>query len=328
MILCSQSQGASVFDEQGNEFLDFLGGYGSLNLGHNHPEIFEAVQKVSHLPNILQAAINNIPAALARNLAELAPGNLNKAFFCNSGAESVEGALKLAKITTGRKKIIYCHNSFHGKTIGALSVTGREKYQAPFKPLLEECIGIPFGDLSSLKDQLSPGDGAAFIVEPLQGEGGIIEPPPLYISKAKKLCSQYGTLFIADEVQTGLGRTGDLFACQLEGVSPDILCLAKSLGGGLMPIGAYITTDDIWRKAYGTMDKALLHTSTFGGNTLACAAALKTLEVTVRDELHLQAREKGSYFIGRLRQLKEKYPSQRCTGSWADDWYRVSTTPG
>lgn len=306
--LFAKAEGVSVFDSQGNEYLDFLGGYGSLNLGHNHPEILEAVQKVSHLPNILQASINNITAALAKNLAEISPGKLKRSFFCNSGAEAVEGALKLAKITTSRHKIIYCHNSFHGKTLGALSVTGRDKYQNPFKPLLHDCVPIPFGDLSALQEQLSSQEAAAFIVEPLQGEGGIIEPPPLFMTRAKKLCSQHGTLFIADEVQTGLGRTGDLFACQLEDVTPDILCLAKSLGGGLMPVGAYLTTDEIWRKAYGTIDKALLHTSTFGGNTASCAAALKALEITIREKLHLQAREKGSYFIEQLRQLKEKYP--------------------
>lgn len=302
------ASGVSVYDAEGNEYLDFLGGYGSLNLGHNHPEIYAALQRVQSVPNILQASMNGITAALAHNLAHLAPGNLKRSFFCNSGTEAVEGALKLARIATGRQKYIYCHNSFHGKTFGSLSVTGREKYQSPFRPLLAETVAVPFGDLEALRQALTPGDAAAFIVEPIQGEGGIIVPPPGYLAKAKRLCAQYGTLFIADEVQTGFGRAGDFFACQAESVVPDILCLAKSLGGGVMPIGAYLTTDEIWRKAYGTMEKSLLHTSTFGGNTAACTAALKTIELILEQDLCRQAKEKGAYFLEKLQTLKEKYP--------------------
>ncbi|MEW6066365.1 plastocyanin [Desulforamulus profundi] len=303
-----EASGVSVYDAQGNEYLDFLGAYGALNLGHNHPELLTALQRVQSLPNLLQASMNGLAATLAHNLAHLAPGNLQRSFFCNSGAEAVEGALKLARIATGRQKFIYCHNSFHGKTFGALSVTGRDKYQAPFKPLVNECVGIPFGDLAALQQQLSSREAAAFILEPIQGEGGILEPPAGYLTRAKKLCAQYGTLLIADEVQTGFGRTGTFFACEAEDLVPDILCLAKSLGGGVMPIGAYMTGDDIWRKAYGTMEKALLHTSTFGGNTAACAAALKTIEVILKDDLCRQAKEKGDYFMAQLRKLKEKYP--------------------
>lgn len=303
-----EASGVSVYDAQGNEYLDFLGAYGALNLGHNHPELLTALQRVQSLPNLLQASMNGLAAALAHNLAHLAPGNLQRSFFCNSGAEAVEGALKLARIATGRQKFIYCHNSFHGKTFGALSVTGRDKYQAPFKPLVNECVGIPFGDLAALQQQLSSREAAAFILEPIQGEGGILEPPAGYLTRAKKLCAQYGTLLIADEVQTGFGRTGTFFACEAEDLVPDILCLAKSLGGGVMPMGAYMTGDDVWRKAYGTMEKALLHTSTFGGNTAACAAALKTIEVILKDDLCRQAEEKGDYFMAQLRKLKEKYP--------------------
>ena len=302
------ASGVSVYDAEGNEYLDFLGGYGALNLGHNHPEIFAAMQKVQSLPNILQASISGISAALAHNLAHLAPGHLKRSFFCNSGTEAVEGALKLSRIATGRQKFIYCHNSFHGKTFGALSVTGREKYQVPFHPLLSQTVAVPYGDLAALERELTSGDAAAFIVEPIQGEGGIVVPPPGYLAKAKRKCAQYGTLFIADEVQTGFGRTGDFFACQAEDVTPDILCLAKSLGGGVMPMGAYLTSDEIWRKAYGTMEKSLLHTSTFGGNTAACAAALKTIELILDQNLVQQAKDKGAYFLGELKKLKDEYP--------------------
>ncbi len=302
------ASGVSVYDAAGNEYLDFLGGYGALNLGHNHPEIYAALQKVQSLPNILQASLSGISAALAHNLAHLAPGQLKRSFFCNSGAEAVEGALKLSRIATGRQKFIYCHNSFHGKTFGALSVTGREKYQAPFQPLLSQTLAVPYGDLTALEQALAPGDAAAFIVEPIQGEGGIVVPPPGYLAKAKRKCAKSGTLFIADEVQTGFGRTGDFFACQAEDVVPDILCIAKSLGGGVMPMGAYLTNDEIWRKAYGTMEKSLLHTSTFGGNTAACAAALKTIEIIVDQNLVQQAKDKGTYFLRELKKLKEEYP--------------------
>ncbi|WP_459910793.1 aspartate aminotransferase family protein [Desulfotomaculum defluvii] len=302
------AQGVSVYDECGNEYLDFLGAYGALNLGHNHPHIMEALDKVQSLPNLLQCSINGLAAALAKNLSHLTPGNLKRSFFCNSGAEAVEGALKLARIVTGKPKFVYCNNSFHGKTFGALSVTGREKYQAPFRPLLNPSVGVPFGDLDSLQEQLRENDVAAFIVEPIQGEGGIIEPPKGYLTQAKKLCAHYDALLIADEVQTGFGRTGTFFACETENLQPDILCLAKSLGGGIMPMGAYITTDEIWRSAYGTMEKALLHTSTFGGNTTACAVALKTIELIQSQNLCQETQEKGSYLITHLNNLKKKYP--------------------
>lgn len=302
------AQGVSVYDQQGQEYLDFLGAYGALNLGHNHPDILAAVQQVQTRPNLLQASISGVSAALAHNLSHLAPGNLQRSFFCNSGAEAVEGALKLARIATGRTKFIYCHNSFHGKSFGALSVTGREKYQVPFRPLLAPAEAVPFGDLEALRGKLKQEDVAAFIVEPIQGEGGIIEPPEGYLASAKKLCSRHGSLFIADEVQTGFGRTGTFFACEAEDLQPDILCLAKSLGGGVMPMGAYLTTDRIWRQAYGTMEKALLHTSTFGGNSAACAAALKTIELILKQNLCQETKEKGFYLISQLNNLKQKYP--------------------
>ncbi|WP_031515339.1 aspartate aminotransferase family protein [Desulfofalx alkaliphila] len=303
-----RAQGVSVWDSDGKEYLDFLGGYGSLNLGHNHPAVIKALERVKGIPNILQASLNTLTGALAANLAAITPGNLQRCFFGNSGAEAVEGALKLARASTGRHKVLYCHGAFHGKTLGALSVTGREKYQKTFQPLLTGCTAVPFGDLDTLRGLLKSNDIAAFITEPIQGEGGIIEPPAGYLAEAKELCHKYGALFIADEVQTGMGRTGTMFACEQEKVVPDILCLAKALGGGMMPIGAYVTTDEIWQRAYGSIEKATLHTSTFGGNTMACAAALSTIETLYKEDLVNQAKEKGEYFIGKLNVLKEKYP--------------------
>ncbi len=302
-----KAQGTRVWDKEGNCYLDFLGGYGSLNLGHNHPGVIEAVERVGEMPNLLQAAISPLAGALARNLAVITEAGLSNAFFCNSGAEAVEGALKLARITTGRAKIVTTGGSFHGKTMGALSVTGREKYQQWFKPLLAGIITVPYGDAAALEEILAVGDCAAFIVEPIQGEGGIIVPPAGYLTRARESCSAYGTMLIIDEIQTGFGRTGRNFAYQEEGVNPDILCLAKSLGGGIMPAGAFMTTEKLWKKAYGNIDKCLLHTSTFGGNARAMAAGIKTLEILVAEELSAQAAEKGAYLLAKLKTLQEKY---------------------
>jgi len=303
-----QAEGCYVWDSDGNKYLDFLGGYGALNLGHNHPRVIEAITRVTSLPNLLQASMGTLTAALASNLAAITPGKLSRTFFCNSGAEAVEGALKLARAFTGKKKLISCAHSFHGKTLGALSITGRAKYQTAFLPLVPECEIVPFGDALALEQELEKGGVAAFILEPVQGEGGIIVPPPGYLAEVRRLCSQYGVLLIADEIQTGFGRTGYMFTCDEEGVEPDIMCLAKALGGGVMPIGAYITTPDIWDKAYGTMDKCTLHTSTFGGNALACAAGIATIQVLVEEDLAAQAGEKGTYLLSALAKLKEQYP--------------------
>jgi len=300
-----RASGTRVWDDKGNEYLDFLGGYGALNLGHNPEVVLQAVQKVSELPNLIQAGLPTMAGVLARNLAQVAPGDLNRSFFCNSGAEAVEGALKLARIATGKKKIIYCDGSFHGKTMGALSVTGRVKYQTPFAPLVPECYSVPYGDADALETGLKAGDVAAFIVEPIQGEGGIIVAPPGYLQEARNLCDKYDALMIIDEIQTGLGRTGKLFACEHDNVAPDIMCLAKSLGGGVAPIGAFMTTDDIWQKGYGSADTCRLHTSTFGGNTRAAAAGIAALQTIVEMNLADQAAEKGEYFLSQLAGFKE-----------------------
>ncbi|NLI11680.1 aspartate aminotransferase family protein [Pelotomaculum propionicicum] len=303
-----KASGVYVWDNEGKQYLDFLGAYGALNHGHNHPKILAAMEQVKEMPNLLQASLNTLAGALAKNLALVTPGALQRSFLCNSGAEAVEGALKLARAATGRQGLIYCEGSFHGKTMGALSVTGREKYQKIFQPLLPGLESVPFGDLVALESKLKDKNAAAFIVEPIQGEGGIIIPPAGYLSRAGELCAKYGSLLIIDEIQTGFGRTGAMFACQYDGATPDIMCLAKSLGGGIMPVGAYITTDEIWKKAYGGMDKALLHTSTFGGNTWAAAAGIAALEVIYEENLPEQARESGAYLLENLHNLKQKYP--------------------
>lgn len=302
-----KAKGVEVWDSDGNVYLDFLGAYGALNLGHNPPEVIEAVEKVMEWPNLLQASLGTLVSALAYNLAQVLPGGLSRSFFCNSGAEAVEGALKLARAASGKSRIIYCEGSFHGKTMGALSVTGRDKYRGPFQPLLPGCESVPFGDLEALENKIWKKDVAAFIVEPIQGEGGIILPPEGYLKGVRELCDKYDVLLIADEIQTGFGRTGTMFACEHENVVPDIICLAKAIGGGVMPIGAYSTKPEIWEKAYNGMDKALLHTSTFGGNTWASAAAIAAINQIVKQRLWEEARDKGEYMLGKLRELQQKY---------------------
>lgn len=304
-----KASGINLWDTEGNKYYDFVGGYGSVNIGHNHPKILEGVKHYIEYspPSLLQVSPGLFASALAENLAMISPGNLERVFFCNSGTEAVEGALKLARIYTGKTKYISTTNSFHGKTFGSLSVTGREKYQKYFRPLLNETIFIPYNDLNALEDALANKDVAAFIVEPIQGEGGVIVPEEGYLKKAQELCHKYDALLIVDEVQTGMGRTGKMFAVEHEDVIPDILTVAKSLGGALIPIGAYITKKDIWEKAYGSQNKYLLHTSTFGGNNFCTSVGLITLEVIIGEKLYENAEVLGKYFLERLYGLKSKY---------------------
>ncbi len=297
-----------VWDEDGREYLDFVGGYGSLNLGHNHPAVLGALRKVEDAPVMMQSALSKFAAVLAHNLAQITPGALQNCWFCSTGTEAVEGALKLARLYTGKKNIIYCQGGFHGKTLGSLSVTGKKNYQQPFEPLVPGCISIPFGDHEVLEKVLQEHEAAAFIVEPILGEGGIILPPDGYLKEVRRLCSRYETLFILDEIQTGLGRTGTLFACEHDEIVPDVMVLSKSLGGGVVPIGAYITTAPIMKNAYGSsIEKITMLTSTFGGNTRSTAAAIAAVETIVREKLPQQAAEKGSYFLNKLQGLQEKY---------------------
>ena len=302
-----RAEGSYIWDKEENRYLDFLSGYGSVSIGHNHPKVLEAMYKVEKLPNILQVSLGPMAGALVNNLAAITPGNLQRTFFGNSGCEAVEGALKLSRAATGKPGIIYTENSFHGKSFGALSVTGREKYRKPFLPLLPETRQVPFGDAAALEDGLKSKDVAAFIVEPIQGEGGINLPPPGYLKQARELCTKYGALLIIDEIQTGFGRTGKMFACEHDDLTPDVMCLAKALGGGVMPISAFITTDKIWDKAFGGMQKCTLHTSTFGGNTRACAAGIATIQVLLEEKLPEAAMEKGEYLMEKLVALKEKH---------------------
>lgn len=300
-----EGRGAQVFDIFGRAYLDCIGGFGVFNVGRNHPRVVErAVEQLRRLPLSTRTLFNKQQADLAEMLAKITPGDLQYSFFCNSGAEAVEGALKLARLYTGRKKLVSCLNSFHGKTMGALSVSGREVYKKPFEPLLPETYQVPFDDLESMEKMVDE-ETAAVIVEPVQGEGGVNIPSSDYLPGVREICNRHGALLIIDEVQTGLGRTGKMFACEHWGVTPDIMTLAKGLGGGILPLGAFMSTATIWKVFE---ENPLLHSSTLGGNPLACAVGLETLKILQEEDIPRQAQEKGDYFLGKLRAFQITFP--------------------
>ena len=299
------ASGLAIVDSGGKEYLDFAGGYGVFTLGHRHPRVVAAVKaQLDAMALSGRTMFNPLMGRLAKRLAELTPGDLQISFFGNSGAEAVEGAIKLARAATKRTRIIAMHGAYHGKTLGALSVSGRESFRAPFAPLLPDVVHVPFDDLGAL-EAVAAG-AAAIVVEPIQGEGGVNVPSPAYLPGIRALCDRTGALMIADEVQTGLGRCGALFACDLTGVVPDVMTLAKGLSGGVMPIGAYVARADVWNAAYARAP--LLHTSTFGGNELACAAALAALDVLLEDDLVANTRERGAELLDGARAIAERYP--------------------
>jgi putrescine aminotransferase len=299
------ADGATIVDHNGKRYLDFAGGYGVFTLGYRHPRVVAAVRAQLDVMALSgRTMFNPLLGRLAKRLAELTPGDLKISFFANSGTEAVEGALKLARAATKRTKLVGTYGAFHGKTFGALSVSGRDAFRTPFAPLLADAVHAPFGDLDALAAIV---DGAAaVIVEPVQGEGGVNVPPPEYLRGVRALCDRSGAVFIADEVQTGLGRCGALFACDIAGVVPDVMTLAKGLSGGVMPIGAYVARPNVWNAAYGKAP--LLHTSTFGGNPLACAAALAALDVLVEDDLCANARARGAELVTGAQAIAARYP--------------------
>ncbi len=300
-----EGEGCIVRDIQGEEYIDCLGGYGVFALGHRHPIVIEAVkEQLDRLPLSTKVFFNKPLGDLCKKLAEITPGDLKYAFIANSGTEAVEGALKLARLSTGKTQIIHAQNAFHGKTFGSLSASGREQYKTPFEPLLPDFLSVPFGDIAAIQKTITA-HTAAVILEPIQGEGGICLPPDGYLQKIREICTREKILLILDEVQTGLGRTGKWFACQHFNIIPDILVLAKALGGGVMPIGAFIGTEKVW-DAFKT--NPLIHTSTFGGNPLACRAALAALEVMQEENIAEKARQKGEFFMSELKNVAKNYP--------------------
>ncbi len=303
-----RGEGCYLYDDPGNRYLDCIAAYGALPFGHNPTRIWDAIDRYreSAEPNFIQPSALDAAGELARRLVKLAPEGLEYVTFANSGAEAVEAAIKLCRSATGRAGILATDNSFHGKTFGALSATGNPGYQSAFNAPAEGFNHIPFGECGSLRDELAenPGFYAAFIIEPIQGEGGIVEPPAGYLAEVKEICREYGVLLIFDEVQTGLGRTGTLFACEEENVAPDVLVLAKALGGGVMPIGACLSTAEAYTEDFG-----LKHSSTFAGNALACRVGLQVIEeLTVNNGAILKdVISRGELLKKGLLKLKEKY---------------------
>ncbi len=303
--------GATFKDVLGREFIDCLGGFGLFNLGWAHPKVVGAVQaQLQKSPLPTQELLDPPRGMLAHLLAQITPGEIQYSFFVASGTEAVEGAMKLAKLYTRKSGFISAVRGFHGKTTGSLALSGKAAFRRPVMPLHDNIYHVPFGDAHAVEQQLQiahevGNDIAAVIMEPIQGEAGAIVPPDDFWPRLRQLCDEYEVLLIADEVQTGMGRTGKLWGVEHWNVVPDIITSAKALGGGVMPIGAFMSTPKIW-SVFNSHPN--IHTSTTGGNPIACAAAIAAINVTLEEHIVEQAAEKGKYFIMQLNALAARHP--------------------
>jgi len=299
--------GQYLFDRKGAKYLDLLSGYGVFAIGRNHPALRDALKSVldAELPGLVQFDVSPLAGLLAQRLIGYTP-YLDKVFFANSGTEAVEAAIKFARAATGRPGIIHCEHSFHGLTYGALSLNGDAVFRSGFEPLLPDCSVVPFNDLAALERALAPRKAAAFIVEPIQGKG-VNLPDDGYLQEAAALCRRHGTLFVADEIQTGLGRTGRFLAVDHWGVEPDMVLIAKALSGGHVPVGAVLTRKRIYDKIFDRMDRAVVHGSTFAKNDLAMAAGLATLDVIETEGLISRAERLGDRLRLGLSDLIGRY---------------------
>ena len=298
-----RAEGAYLYDTDGNRYLDLVAGWGVFALGRNHPHVVSTLCDVlaAQLPQLVQMGVSPLAGMLAERLVRTVP-HLDKAFFCNSGTEAVEAAIKFSRNATGRSGLLYCEAAFHGLTCGALSLNGEEQFSEGFGPLLTDAWAVPFNDLEALESALAAGNIAMFIVEPIQGHGVNI-PDDDYFHEAARLCKRYGTLFVADEIQTGLGRTGRFYAMEHWGVEADMVLLAKALSGGFVPIGAVLTR----RWIFDRMERAVVHGSTFSKNNLAMAAGLATLDVIEAEDLTGRAARMGNVLIEELGRLVGRY---------------------
>ena len=302
-----RGEGQYLFDRDGARYLDLLSGFGVFAIGRNHPTLRDALRSVldSNLPNLVQMDVSTLAGVLAERLLAHMP-YLDKVFFANSGAECVEAAIKFARNATGRSGIVHCAKSYHGLTYGALSLTDDTNFRSGFEPLLPGCTSVPFNDLAALEKALSSRDVAAFIVEPIQGKGVNI-PGDDYLPGAAALCKKYGTLLVADEIQTGIGRTGRFLAVEHWNVEPDMVLLAKALSGGHVPVGAVLTRKHVFDRIFDRMDRAVVHGSTFAKNDLAMAAGIATLEVMKTERLVENAARRGAQIRLALNNLVPKY---------------------
>src|SRR5579871_122362 len=297
-----RGKGQYLYDRDGARYLDLLSGFGVFAIGRNHPALREALKSIldADLPNLVQMDVSTLAGILAERLLSRAP-YLDKACFANSGAEAVEAAIKFARAATGRPGILHCDHAFHGLSYGALSLNGDDIFRKGFEPLLPGCVRIPFNDLLALERALRSREIAAFIVEPIQGKG-VTLPADDYLKTAAELCRRHGTLFVADEIQTGLGRTGRFLAVEHWNVEPDMVLVAKSLSGGHVPVGAVLARKHIFEKVFDRMDRAVVHGSTFGKNDLAMAAGIATLDVLNAEKLAGQAERTGQRLMRALAQ--------------------------
>ena len=303
-------EGSTFQDLAGRTYIDCLGGYGIYSAGIRHPKILKAVaDQLQRMPLSSQELLDPLRGALAELLGEITPGDLQYSFFINNGTDAVEGAIKLARVFTGRTNFISSIRGFHGKSCGSLSLLGKWEYREPFLPLLPGIHFVEFGDADAVIEELYKADAtgkgiAGVIMEPIQGEAGAIVPPDDFWPRIRKACDEYGALLIADEVQTGLGRTGKLFGVDHWDVVPDIMCLGKAIGGGVMPLSAFISTPKIWSVLE---TNPFIHSSTFGGNPLACAAGIAAINVTLEEDLSGQAARKGKFLLAQLIRLKMRF---------------------
>jgi len=301
-----RAEGTYLYDRDGNRYADFLAGFGVFGVGHNHPVVRKALHDMldSELADMVQFDCALLPGLLAERLLAYAP-EFDRVYFGNSGTEAVETSLKFARYATGRKRILYCRHAFHGLTTGSLSVNGAAEFRKGFDPLLPD-VSVPLGDTDALEAELRKGDVAALIIEPIQGKG-VWMPPPGFLRAAADLLHKYGALLICDEVQTGLGRTGRFFGYQHEDVEPDIVTVAKALSGGFVPVGATMAKGWIFDKVYSSMDRVLVHDSTFGSNAAAMAAGLASLAVIEDEQLVSNAERTGDALRAALTDMIEKY---------------------
>jgi len=307
-VTWTEARGQYLFDAQGNRYLDLLSGWGVFAVGRNHPKVVECLREVlsSDLPHLVQMDVSALAGILAERLVARLPRGLDKVFFCNSGTEATEAALKFARYATGRPKVVYLERAYHGLSLGSLSINGMDEFREGFGPLLPGTVRIPFGDLDALERALAGRDVAAFFVEPIVGHGVLI-PSDDYLPRAAELCRRFGTLFVADEIQTGLGRTGRFLAVEHWGVEPDMVLLAKALSGGFVPVGAVAARRPIFDAVFDRMDRAVVHGSTFAKNDLAMAAALATLEVLEEEKLVENAATLGAQIVEDLRPLVDRF---------------------
>jgi ornithine--oxo-acid transaminase len=304
----ARAEGAYLYDAGGERYLDMLGGFGMFNVGRNNPRVRAALIDALELetPGSVQLGVSLLPGLLAEALLARAPASTGRVFFCNTGAEAVEAALKLGRAATKRSRVVSCEHGFHGLTLGALSVNGNPEFTARFGPLLPGVSHVPFNDLDALERELRGEDVALFIVEPVQGKGCHL-PEPGYLEGAQALCRRYGTLFCVDEVQTGFGRTGRFLALEHWGLQPDLVTLSKSLSGGYIPSGAVLMRTEVWEAVFDSLENALSHGSTFAPNDLACAAGLATLHELDAQRLVESSERLGRLLLERSRELVERF---------------------